>query len=269
MWPLRKPRPSDPWFSYTNGDGGDDWTRIPTTTSVSTAITATPIAGSDAISNAYVHQFTESTAYIAFSIPYVPSKQRKKLLSDLHDSGGVAAAFTLATSEAGNAVASVNISAVHAHAVINDNGTAGTHANTNATASSKIKAAKEGGQQQQQQQKKKRTLIWFQVRQHAWESGSSWVADGLARYAASAAGISTLLSVADVVVTPIVDVDNVVVGGAGKDQEPVDFNRDWCPLGTGALSHQYFKRVDPNGVPPVLGSTASHQCPLGSVPYTE
>ena len=225
--------------------------------------------GSDAISNAYVHQFTESTAYIAFSIPYVPSKQRKKLLSDLHDSGGVAAAFTLATSEAGNAVASVNISAVHAHAVINDNGTAGTHANTNATASSKIKAAKEGEQQQQQQQKKKRTLIWFQARQHAWESGSSWVADGLARYAASAAGISTLLSVADVVVTPIVDVDNVVVGGAGKDQEPVDFNRDWCPLGTGALSHQYFKRVDPTGVPPVLGPTASHQCPLGSVPYTE
>eukprot|EP00035_Acanthoeca_spectabilis_P018415 m.391261 g.391261 ORF g.391261 m.391261 type:complete len:144 (+) comp16759_c3_seq11:880-1311(+) len=27
------------------------------------------------------------------------------------------------------------------------------------------------------------------------------------------------------------DVDNVVVGGAGKDQEPVDFNRDWCTLG--------------------------------------
>jgi hypothetical protein len=54
-----------------------------------------------------------------------------------------------------------------------------------------------------------------------------------------------LLKLADLVVVPIVDVDNVVVGGAGKDQEPVDFNRDWCPLGqvarneTGALCQHW------------------------------
>ena len=56
------------------------------------------------------------------------------------------------------------------------------------------------------------------------------VADDVARFAASAAG-HRLRELADVVITPIVDVDNVVVGGAGKDQLPIDFNRDWCPLG--------------------------------------
>lgn len=44
-----------------------------------------------------------------------------------------------------------------------------------------------------------RALVWFQARQHAWESGGSWVADGVARYAASDAG-ARLRAVADVVV---------------------------------------------------------------------
>ena len=70
--------------------------------------------------------------------------------------------------------------------------------------------------------------MWFQARQHAWESGASWVADGVARFAAGAEG-AALRAVADVVVVPVMDVDNVLIGGAGKDQLPVDFNRDWGP----------------------------------------
>ena len=37
----------------------------------------------------------------------------------------------------------------------------------------------------------------------------------------------TLMFCPQVVIVPIMDIDNVVVGGAGKDSEPVDFNRDW------------------------------------------
>ena len=92
--------------------------------------------------------------------------------------GGVARPFSVATSEAGNDIAAVNVS-----------------------------SAPVG---------KPRALVWFQARQHAWESGSSWVADGVARYAASDAG-SALRSLADVVVTPIIDVDNVAMGGVILD----------------------------------------------------
>ena len=104
--------------------------------------------------------------------------------------------FSLATSEAGHDVSGVNISAA-----------------------SGAQAGEEG-----------RALIWFIAGQHAWESGGRWASDGFARYAASADG-AALLAHADVIVIPIMDIDNVVVGGAGKDSEPVDFNRDWCPVG--------------------------------------
>ena len=177
---------SPPWFSYTDGDDGSDWVRI-------TNATAGP-------SPAYVHQFERPAARIAFSIPYTPSKQSRRLFADLLGAGTGAAVvqqLSIATSEAGHDVPALNISAAAAA------------------------PAKEP---------QPRALVWFQARQHAWESGASWVADGVARFAASAAG-RRLRELADVVITPIVDVDNVMVGGAGKDQLPVDFNRDWCPLG--------------------------------------
>jgi hypothetical protein len=179
---------SPPWFSYSNGATGRDWVRLNTSTGGVTTYT-----------------FAQPSVYIAFSIPYVPSKQQAQLLDDLGPHPFVHP-FSVVTSEAGNEVTAVNIS------------TAGSGA--------------------------PRALVWFQARQHAWESGGSWVADGVARYAASADGVG-LRAVADVVVLPIMDVDNVVVGGAGKDQEPVDFNRDWCALGnvarneTGALCQHW------------------------------
>ncbi|MEM7013384.1 MAG: M14-type cytosolic carboxypeptidase [Verrucomicrobiota bacterium] len=64
-------------------------------------------------------------------------------------------------------------------------------------------------------------LLWLQARQHAWESGSSWVAKGLIDYLAA-----NPLS-AEVVVVPIMDIDNVIRGAGGKNQSPQDHNRDW------------------------------------------
>ena len=71
-------------------------------------------------------------------------------------------------------------------------------------------------------------LVWIQARQHAFESHGSWVAEGCAEWLTSSdpAAVS-LLSNAIVYVVPIVDADSVFEGGAGKDQEPVDFNRCW------------------------------------------
>eukprot|EP00746_Dinoflagellata_sp_MGD_P162662 gnl/MRDRNA2_/MRDRNA2_90309_c0_seq1.p1 gnl/MRDRNA2_/MRDRNA2_90309_c0~~gnl/MRDRNA2_/MRDRNA2_90309_c0_seq1.p1 ORF type:complete len:493 (+),score=60.93 gnl/MRDRNA2_/MRDRNA2_90309_c0_seq1:68-1546(+) len=201
------------WFSYHNFEDaagfawGADWQRV---------------NQSDGRTSTYM--FAQRLAFFAFSIPYV-GRQRDRLFSDLlhaqvnkHNPRVSATSnvdvFTLATSEAGNAVMAINISS---------------------NASTK--------------KQQRRCLIWFQARQHAWESASSWVADGVARFVGSGSqAAQALLEVADVVVVPIMDIDNVMVGGSGKDQEPVDFNRDWCELGniaynkTGAFC-QHWKAI--------------------------
>ena len=73
-----------------------------------------------------------------------------------------------------------------------------------------------------------KSSIWIQARQHAWESGSSWVAAGLVDWLISdepAAG--ELRQSAVITIVPIMDVDNVVLGAGGKNQVPQDHNRDW------------------------------------------
>lgn len=71
-------------------------------------------------------------------------------------------------------------------------------------------------------------LVWVQARQHAFESHSSHVAEGLALWVAGDAEQAVALRRDAVVcVVPIMDVDGVAAGGAGKDQKPVDFNRCW------------------------------------------
>ena len=70
--------------------------------------------------------------------------------------------------------------------------------------------------------------IWVQARQHAWESGSSWVAHGFVEWLVSddpAAG--WLRQHADVFIVPIMDVDNTATGNGGKNALPHDHNRDW------------------------------------------
>ena len=78
-------------------------------------------------------------------------------------------------------------------------------------------------------QKKGRGL-WLEARQHAWESGSSWVCAGLVDWLCSDdAAAKELRESSTIVVVPIMDVDNVEQGAGGKDQTPHDHNRDWSP----------------------------------------
>ena len=70
--------------------------------------------------------------------------------------------------------------------------------------------------------------IWIQARQHAWESGSSWVCRGLVEWLVSDdPRAEALLKQARITIVPIMDIDNVAIGAGGKSQLPQDHNRDW------------------------------------------
>jgi len=75
------------------------------------------------------------------------------------------------------------------------------------------------------------TTVWLQARQHAWESGSSWVADGFLRWVAGdEPQAKRLRAQAEIHFIPIMDVDNVELGAGGKDADPRDHNRDWAAV---------------------------------------
>lgn len=70
--------------------------------------------------------------------------------------------------------------------------------------------------------------VWVQARQHAWESGASWVCRGFTEWLVSddpRAG--ELRSKAEIVIVPIMDIDNAAIGAGGKAEKPQDHNRDW------------------------------------------
>ncbi len=70
--------------------------------------------------------------------------------------------------------------------------------------------------------------VWIHARQHAWESGASWVARGLTEWITSSdADPQWLREHAELVIVPIMDVDNVATGNGGKEAAPRDHNRDW------------------------------------------
>lgn len=70
--------------------------------------------------------------------------------------------------------------------------------------------------------------VWVQARQHAWESGSSWVASGFSGWVVSDhPDAAWLRQHAEIFVVPIMDVDNVATGNGGKNAQPHDHNRDW------------------------------------------
>jgi hypothetical protein len=70
--------------------------------------------------------------------------------------------------------------------------------------------------------------IWVQARQHAWEVGSSWVLEGFVDWLVSDdARAERLRSEAEIVLVPIMDIDNTIIGAGGKEQKPHDHNRDW------------------------------------------
>ncbi len=71
-------------------------------------------------------------------------------------------------------------------------------------------------------------LVWVNARQHAWESGASWVARGFGEWLVSEDPDAVRLREgAEVVLVPIMDIDNVRRGAGGKNQQPQDHNRDW------------------------------------------
>jgi hypothetical protein len=75
---------------------------------------------------------------------------------------------------------------------------------------------------------KKMPVVWIQARQHAWESGASWVARGYAEWLASDEDEAKWLREhAEIYLIPIMDVDNVATGNGGKEADPRDHNRDW------------------------------------------
>jgi hypothetical protein len=72
--------------------------------------------------------------------------------------------------------------------------------------------------------------VWIQARQHAWESGSSWVARGFVEWLVSHdPAAESLRQKADIVVIPVMDVDSVEEGQGGKEQIPHDQDEDWHP----------------------------------------
>jgi hypothetical protein len=77
----------------------------------------------------------------------------------------------------------------------------------------------------------KRFGVWVQARQHAWESGSSWVAQGFAEwFLGDTEQARWVRQHTETSVVPIMDVDNVATGNGGKDALPHDHNRDWSEI---------------------------------------
>lgn len=70
--------------------------------------------------------------------------------------------------------------------------------------------------------------VWVHARQHAWESGGSWVCRGVAEWMCSDDEAARWLRErADIFIVPIMDVDHVATGDGGKEALPQDHNRDW------------------------------------------
>ncbi|MCE9529779.1 MAG: zinc carboxypeptidase [Planctomycetes bacterium] len=73
-----------------------------------------------------------------------------------------------------------------------------------------------------------RGAIWVQARQHAWESGSSWIAQGFTEWLlADSLEATWLRQHHEIFVVPVMDVDHVASGQGGKEAIPQDQNRDW------------------------------------------
>ncbi len=84
--------------------------------------------------------------------------------------------------------------------------------------------------QEGERTKEQRFAVWVQARQHAWESGSSWVAQGFGEWLLSDnPDAAWLRQHAEIYIVPIMDIDNTATGNGGKDAQPQDHNRDWSP----------------------------------------
>lgn len=79
-------------------------------------------------------------------------------------------------------------------------------------------------------------LIWVFGRMHAFENPGIYCVEGMIDYFTSNdLTAKRLRKEAIIYVVPMMDVDMAFSGGSGKDQNPVDFNRDW--LYVNSVSH--------------------------------
>jgi hypothetical protein len=71
-------------------------------------------------------------------------------------------------------------------------------------------------------------VIWLMFRQHAWEAGGSWTADGLIRFVASSNPNAARIRRETIVkILPLCDPDGVVHGGVRFNRNGYDLNRNW------------------------------------------
>jgi hypothetical protein len=97
----------------------------------------------------------------------------------------------------------------------------------------------------------KRLGIWIQARQHAWESGSSWVCRGAAEWLAGDDPRAVRLrEKCEITIVPIMDIDNTATGNGGKECLPQDHNRDWTDKphhAEVAAAQKHLKRLADEG----------------------
>lgn len=75
---------------------------------------------------------------------------------------------------------------------------------------------------------RQKAVIWLMFRQHAWEAGTSWVADGAVRFLLS--GDARAARIRDRVIYkifPMADPDGVAHGGVRFNLNGFDLNRNW------------------------------------------
>jgi hypothetical protein len=71
-------------------------------------------------------------------------------------------------------------------------------------------------------------VIWIIARQHAFESQSNFILEGIINFLNSDdKEARKLRKICEIHIIPMMDVDNVIIGASGRMQNPVDFNRDW------------------------------------------
>jgi murein tripeptide amidase MpaA len=71
-------------------------------------------------------------------------------------------------------------------------------------------------------------VIWLMFRQHAWETGSSWVCEGAIRFLLSDDERAQRLRDGNIVkIFPMADPDGVADGGVRFNQNGYDLNRNW------------------------------------------
>lgn len=71
-------------------------------------------------------------------------------------------------------------------------------------------------------------VIWVMARQHSWESGTSWVAEGMLRFLVSnSAAAKHIRQSAIFKIFPMADPDGVARGGVRFNKHGYDLNRNW------------------------------------------